>query len=218
MIISSYRFKPYQYNYSKKKRISPEYQGWTTRDAEIPWAGSLRRISRGWFSSVEFYFRRELCRVFVVSAADRKRSCRGLRANTNLLSRGTFTAAVQVPSVAPPPSPLSSTSKFPSGVPDYNLNRLRFLVSLETGEKGGRVVPSNCHYCLYLIGYFRLVCAMEFGIWNFRNEFPIVNVRNRSWDESFVCLSRSFLVQFDISKLNISNIFNEIVLFRNNYG
>ena len=103
MIISSYRLKPIQL--LEKTNLAKEYQGWTTRDAEIPWAGSLRRISRGSLSSVEFYFRRELCRVFVVSAADRKRSCRGLRANTNLLSRSTFTAAVQVPSVAPPPPP-----------------------------------------------------------------------------------------------------------------
>ena len=133
MIISSYRLKPIQL--LEKTNLAKEYQGWTTRDAEIPWAGSLRRISRGSLSSVEFYFRRELCRVFVVSAADRKRSCRGLRANTNLLSRSTFTAAVQVPSVAPPPPP-PSTSKFPSGVPDYNLNRLRFLVSLGTEGRG----------------------------------------------------------------------------------
>lgn len=101
MIISSYRLKAIQL--LEKTNLAKEYQGWTTRDVEIPWAGSLRRISRGWLSSVEFYFRRELCWVFVVSAADRKRSCRGLRANTNLLSRSTFTAAVQVPSVAPLP-------------------------------------------------------------------------------------------------------------------
>ena len=58
-------------------------------------------------------------RVFVAAAAaDRKRSCRGLQANTNLLSRTTFTAAVEVPSVLRHRALPPWTRKFPAAVPD----------------------------------------------------------------------------------------------------
>lgn len=94
------------------------------------------------------------------------------------------------------PLPPPSTSKFPSGVPDYNLNRLRFLVSL--GTELFRVIATTV---LYLIGYFRLVCPMEFGI--FETNF-VYEIRRRefclflSYFEYFQWISRSLWNVFDL--------------------
>lgn len=164
MIISSYRLKAIQL--LEKTNLAKEYQGWTTRDKwKFPepdlWegfrgVGSLRSnfIFEGSFAEFSSF-----PRLTANGLAEAYEQTRISWAEVLSLQLSKFPLLRH--------SPLSSTSKFPSGVPDYNLNRLRFLVSLGTGG----VVSSNCHYCLYLIGYFRLVCAMEFGIFemNFRN-------------------------------------------------